>query len=62
MEKREIKFFEKEEQPSDTHTACGTPNPPWWCGEEPNKANIDNNMFLIALVIIGIILMFKQRQ
>lgn len=46
-------FFEK--PPHDnTHTACGTPNPPWWCNEDQPAASIDG--YLIIAFLIGIII------
>lgn len=42
--------------PPPNHTACNTPNPPWWCGE-PQQMILDQNLWvLVALaLIIGIV-------
>ena len=59
-QQNEIKFFEEEVEetymdrpPHDgSHTACGTPNPPWWCNE--NATSID--MYLLVLVVAAILI------
>lgn len=37
----------------NTHTACGTPNPPWWCNEDQPAASID--AFIMAGLLIAMI-------
>lgn len=56
---KEIKFFEQQhEKPphDDSHVACGTPNPPKWCYEDPNSSSVD--MYSFTLVIMAILLIF----
>lgn len=58
----EIVFFESNDEGfdrnpphDDTHTACGTPNPPSkFCGKE--ATNID--MYLLLLIIAGIVVVY----
>lgn len=61
---KEIKFFESEQHekpPHDSnHKACSTPNPPWWCNEEPNQTSVD--MYAFTLIIIAILLIFKYNK
>ena len=48
--------FQERPPHGDDHTACSTPNPPWWCNDAPD-ANIDMGIgFLIGMgLIMGII-------
>lgn len=35
-------------RPKDnSHPACGTHNPPWWCSDSSPAANIDSSLFLL---------------
>ena len=61
-----IKFFEEEVEetymdkpPHDnTHTACSTPNPPWWCNE--TSTSID--MYLLVLVVVAILIRLNFKK
>lgn len=64
MEK-EIIFFEKQDTDighkppnHETNPACGTPNPPPWCGD-PNSTNIDMGLFV--LIFVGLILLISLK-
>lgn len=66
---REIKFFEIEseqyEKPSheDTHTACGTPNPPWWCENSPKQVPVEMHLFVLVIIafLFGIVVTLLRR-
>jgi len=47
----------------DYHTACSTPNPPWWCDDAPHT-NIDMGIgFLIGMgLIIGMVTIYIKRS
>lgn len=55
--------FQERPPHGDDHTACSTPNPPWWCNDAPD-ANIDMGIgFLIVVgLIIGIITIYLKRM
>lgn len=54
-----IIFFENQNEsfsrpPHDpTHTACSTPNPPWWCEEQGTAVSVDD--YVPFLILIGVV-------
>lgn len=58
-----INFQHRHPHDDHYHTACSTPNPPWWCDEAPD-ANIDMGIgFLIGMgLIIGVITIYIKRS
>lgn len=46
-----------------THTACQTPNPPWWCNDSPD-AIIDGGIAILMIIgiVLGIIVACKMKK
>lgn len=43
------------------HTACGTPNPPWWC-EDTMSVPIDNYIAVLILIALITAVIFLRRN
>ena len=51
---------ERPTHPPD-HTACGTPNPPWWC-EDAMSVPIDNYIVVLVLIALIIAVIYLRRN
>ena len=46
-----------------THRACQTPNPPWWCGEQPEMILDQHIGVLLSIgLIIGLVYLSMKEK